>query len=185
MTKEQDLLEFETRAKNGALAGVGTFAITALSCYRISQEMYYEPDLPKVLTVSGIAAGIAALTWFCMPAATGDVEETIEEVKQQVTGPAKVALNRVLASQLEATKKVQQAVQTLNQKTSTSGWQYVGSTSSAETRNASYMRGFNAKPVSVFDNSTNDDYDPLEDEDLEEFYRSLEDEDDYVARPRS
>lgn len=182
MTKEEDLLEFETRAKNGALAGVGTFAITALSCYRISQEMYYEPDFSKVLTVSGIAAGVAALTWFCMPAATGAVEDTLEEVKEQVTGPAKVALNRVLASQLEATKKVQQAVQTLNQRTSPSGWQYVGS----EQKSASYVRGFTAKPVSVFDNSTNDDYDPLDDEDLEDFYKSLEDEDDdkYVARPR-
>ncbi len=168
MTKEEDLLEFQTRAKNGALAGVGTFAITALSCYRISQEMYYEPDFSKVMTVSGVAAGVAALTWFCMPAATGDVEETLEEVKQQVTGPAKVALNRVLVSQKEATKRVQQAVEKLNQKTSPSGWQYVSS--------RSYDRGA-SKVTSVFDNSTNDDFDPLDDEELDDFYNSLHDDD--------
>lgn len=171
MTQEEDLLEFETRAKNGALAGAGAFAITALSCYRISQEMYYEPDLAKVLTVSGIAAGVAALTWFCMPAATGSVEDTLEEVKGHVTGPAKVALNRLLVSQQEATTKVQQAVDNLKQRTSPGGWQYVGSSAAR-----SYERGA-SKVTSVFDNSTNDDYDPLEDEDLEDFYRSLEDED--------
>lgn len=175
---KQDKEELVNRTKNGALAGAGAFAITALSCYRVSQEMFYEPETKKVMNLSFMVAIVSALGWFLMPAAARPVEEHIEEVKRTVTAPIKVLLNQILNTQKNAASDMQKAREKFYNRTGSTtsttstpgGWTFVGG-----QKTDSYTRGYN-KAHSVFDNSTNDDYDPLDDDDLEDFYKTLDDE---------
>lgn len=174
MTHEEDIQELKHRTVNGLLAGAGAFAITALSCYRVSQEMYYEPDFGKVTRLSGIVAGVAGLAWFLMPAARQHPQEHMEEIKNTITGPVKVLLNQVLVSQKNAATEMQQArakyYNSLNSVQST-GWVPVGTLRDNPT--SSYERGF--RKVSIFDNSFTQDFPPIDDDDLADFYSGLDD----------
>lgn len=157
--------EIGNRLKNGALAGAGTFAIMSLTCYRTSQEMYYEPDIGKVLKVSAIISAIAAFIWSLMPKANQPVEESINEVKQTITAPINVFLARVLKIQKDTNEEIDNiALKMYRERTKTSTFSTTAPWTRDGEKSASYMRGWNKLPKgggpSMYDSDIFDDDDP-------------------------
>lgn len=185
--------ELKKRAKNGALAAAGTFAITALSCHRTSQELYYQPDTIKVFKFSGILAAIAGIIWALMPRAKDDPEDNITEVKNTVMQPVNVMLGRLLQIQKDANDEIKEAREkfwreqrqssyTSSIRTSFARPGYESPSAGAQ-REKSYLKGWNKVPMSsgaasVFESEDDQDDEPLHDAEIEEFYRELEEAED-------
>lgn len=170
--------EARNRAKNGCLAAVGGFAISALTNFRISQEMNHEVKTQDALKVAAMFAVVAGIIWACMPNAANDPEEHMEHVKDAITEPLNVLIVRLVENQRELVNTASE----LEKKYSNNSWTYVGA-SSDSGKSASYMRGWNKGRTSIFDSDgvddqvmpPDDDDDDITEEELQEFYRDLED----------
>lgn len=190
--------ELKRRAKNGTLAAAGTFAITALSCHRTSQELYYQPDTIKVFKFSGIIAILAGIVWAFMPRAKDNPEDNIAEVKNTVMQPVNVMLGRLLQIQKDANDEIKEARERFwreqrqssyasnirNSFSARPGYETkVFTSATSHTPDKSYMKGWNkvarsAAAGSVFDSDDDRDDEPLYDAEIEEFYRELEEAED-------
>lgn len=172
--------EVGTRIKNGGLAAVGAFAISALTNYRISQEMLHEPMASDVFKVAAVFAVIAGVVWAILPNAANNPDDHLEDVKDAVSEPLNVLIVRMMENQRELSRTAEEITSKYSTSTGSSGWSYVRNTGSGRTD--SYMRGWNkARPSSIFDTDEVDvdvlppDEDDITEEELQEFYRDLED----------
>lgn len=103
--------ELTNRAKQGATAAVGTFAIMALSSYKAVHSSGRVPEFSVIAKFSLITALILGTTWACMPAAKEGPEETYEKLKSALYPIIALAVKRTLEED-KAPQKPQEQPQT-------------------------------------------------------------------------
>lgn len=86
----------ENRLKQGLAAGIGTFAMVAVTSFRISQERGFIASPSSVFKFSAIASAIAGAIWASMPAAKENPSETVEKAKEHFYPAFKVGLKRII-----------------------------------------------------------------------------------------
>lgn len=168
--------ELSNRVKNGGLAAGGAFAISALTSYRVSQELMHDPKSGDVVKVSLIFALVAGIVWAFMPQASKSPEEHLEEVKAAITEPLNVLIVRLTQNQKELVDTAKDMERKYSSPSST-GW--VQATQSFEGKSKSYMKGWNnsGNRGSIFSNDDDvmpPDDDTLTEEELSDFYRDLD-----------
>lgn len=84
------------RAKQGALVSLGTFALSALSAYKVSHNFDMTPSAKSVLKVCGTIATVMGVTWAFHPKAVEPPKDTFKKVKASVYPVVTLTMKRVM-----------------------------------------------------------------------------------------
>ncbi len=85
--------------KQGGAAAAATFAMTAVTAFRLGHEKGLILSPGSVVKFSTIVAGLAGVAWSAMPKAKEPPGQTIEEAKEQLYPAVKVAVNRLIKNE--------------------------------------------------------------------------------------
>lgn len=73
--------ELKNRAKQGATAALGSFAVLSLASYKALHEKGQKAEFKKVAMFAGVVSLLLGVAWSAMPSAKDSPEETYEKVK--------------------------------------------------------------------------------------------------------